>query len=131
MRPVEDPTAQFAELVKGPESELPLDRAALLIAAHADPALDVDAELAGLDAFADACPERTFEGWRRYLFEELGFTGAVEDYYDPANSFLNEVLTRRTGLPISLSVLGIEVGRRLGLELVGVGMPGHFLLQHL
>ena len=126
---VQDPTAGFAELVQGPESQLPLDRASLLIAAHAYPNLDVEAELAKLDELAAACPEATLEGWRRYLFEDLRFTGNVDDYYDPANSFLNEVVRRRVGLPISLSVLGMEVGRRLGLELVGVGMPGHFLLQ--
>ncbi|MFP5319369.1 MAG: SirB1 family protein [Acidimicrobiia bacterium] len=128
---MEDPTARFAELVEGPEDELPLDRAALLIAAHAYPDLDVDAHLAELDDLAARCPDRSFEGWRRYLFEDLRFTGDVEDYYDPANSFLNEVLRRRTGLPITLSVLGMEVGRRLGVPLVGVSMPGHFLLEHV
>ncbi|MCA1676297.1 MAG: transglutaminase-like domain-containing protein, partial [Actinobacteria bacterium] len=107
-----------------------LDRASFLIAAHAYPDLDVDASVAALDDLAAHCPEPTLEGWRRYLFEDLRFTGNVEEYYDPANSFLNEVIRRRVGLPISLSVLGMEVGRRLGLSLVGVGMPGHFLLQH-
>ncbi|MGH9226718.1 MAG: SirB1 family protein [Acidimicrobiales bacterium] len=125
---MEDPTVPFADLVRGPEAGLQLDKAALLIAAHAYPDLDVEAELAKLDELAAGCPEPTFEGWRRYLFEELGFTGNVEDYYDPANSFLNEVVRRRTGLPITLSVLGIEVGRRIGVPLVGVSMPGHFLL---
>ncbi|MCA1691831.1 MAG: transglutaminase-like domain-containing protein [Actinobacteria bacterium] len=126
-----DPTSRFAELVQGPESLVSLDRASLLIAAHAYPNLDVDAEVAALDDLATHCPEPTLEGWRRYLFEELRFTGNVEQYYDPANSFLNEVRRRRIGLPISLSVLGMEVGRRLGLGLVGVGMPGHFLIQHV
>ena len=128
---MEDPTARFAELVQGPESQLPLDRPSFLIAAHAYPDLDVEDEIARLDDLAAACPEPTLEGWRRYLFEDLRFTGNVDDYYDPANSFLNEVVRRRVGLPISLSVLGMEVGRRLGLELVGVGMPGHFLLQDI
>ena len=131
MGAVDDPTARFAELVQGPESELPLDRASLLIAAHAYPDLDVEAELAGLDDLGAGCPEPTLHGLRRYLFDELGFTGDVEQYYDPANSFLNEVVRRRAGLPISLSVLTMEVGRRLRLELVGVGMPGHFLLRHV
>ena len=128
---MDDPTARFAELVQGPESELPLDQASLLIAAHAYPALDIDTELESLDELAAGCPEPTLHGWRRYLFDDLGFTGNVDDYYDPANSFLNEVVRRRTGLPISLSVLGMEVGRRLRLEMVGVGMPGHFLIQHV
>jgi regulator of sirC expression with transglutaminase-like and TPR domain len=128
---VSDPSALFAELVQGPEEELPLDRAALLIAAHAYPELDVEAVLAALDELAAGCSDRSLEGWRRYLFDELGFTGDVESYYDPANSFLNEVVRRRVGLPITLSILGMEIGRRIGLELVGVGMPGHFLLQHV
>jgi regulator of sirC expression with transglutaminase-like and TPR domain len=129
--PTADATAQFAALMQGPEAELRLDRAAFLIAAHAYPDLDVDAELAALDELAAGCPEPTFEGWRRYLFEELGFSGDVDRYYDPVNSYLNEVIRRRVGLPITLSVLGMEVGRRLGVPLVGVGMPGHFLLEHL
>jgi regulator of sirC expression with transglutaminase-like and TPR domain len=128
---VQEPTARFAELVQRPDADLPLDEAALLIAAHAYPDLDVAAELAALDELAAGCPEPTFEGWRRYLFEELGYSGDVEHYYDPANSFLNEARRRRVGLPITLSVLGLEVGRRLGVRLAGVGMPGHFLVQHL
>lgn len=124
-----DPTAGFAELVQGPEAQLPLDRAALFIAAHAQPDLDVDAELAALDELAARCPLPTFEGWRRYLFDDLGYTGNVEDYYDPANSFLPDVRRRRMGLPIALSVLGMEVARRIGVDVDGVGMPGHFLLR--
>lgn len=124
-----DPTAGFAELVQRPEAELPLDQAALLIATHAEPDLDVAAEMAALDELAARCPVPTFDGWRRYLFEDLGFTGNIEDYFDPANSFLNVVRRRRLGLPITLSVLGMEVGRRLGIPIAGVGMPGHFLLR--
>jgi regulator of sirC expression with transglutaminase-like and TPR domain len=125
-----DPTTRFTELVDGPEEELPLDEACLLIAAHAQPELDVGAELAALDRLALGIPERTLDGWRRHLFVDLGFSGNVKRYYDPANSFLNEVVRRRKGLPITLSVLGMEVGRRIGLRLQGVGMPGHFLLRH-
>lgn len=125
----DDPTVRFAELVQGPEEELPLDEAAFLIAAHAYPDLDIGFELELLDGLAERCPERTLEGWRRHLFVDQGFTGNVAHYYDPDNSFLNQVLRRRVGLPITLSVLGLEVGRRLGLRLVGVGLPGHFLLR--
>ena len=125
-----DPTARFTELVEGPEEELALDEAALLIAAHGQPGLDVDAELDVLDSLAAGIPERTLEGWRHHLFVDLGFTGNVKRYYDPANSFLNEVVRRRRGLPITLSVLGMELGRRVGVRLEGVGMPGHFLLRH-
>jgi len=64
---------------------------------------------------------------KRLLFDRLGFHGNQEDYYDPRNSFMNEVIDRRTGIPISLCVVFIEVGRRLGLPMVGIGMPGHFL----
>lgn len=125
-----DPTIRFAELVQGPEDALHLDEAALLIAAHAQPELDVRAELAVLDRLAAGIREPTLEGWRRHLFADLGYSGSVKRYYDPTSSFLNEVARRRTGLPITLSVLGMEVGRRVGLRLQGVGMPGHFLLRH-
>ncbi|HTJ76778.1 MAG TPA: transglutaminase-like domain-containing protein [Acidimicrobiales bacterium] len=125
-----DPTSRFRELVHGPEDALPLDEASLLIAAHARPGLDLAAELAKLDALAAGIDERTLDGWRRHLFVHLGFSGNVRRYYDPANSFLNDVVRRRRGLPITLSVLGIEVGRRVGLRFEGVGMPGHFLLRH-
>jgi len=128
--PDDDPTVRFAALAQGPEDELPLDEAALLMAAHAYPDLDVDFELELLDGLAERCTDRSLNGWRRYLFDELGFTGNVADYYDPDNSFLHQVVRRRVGLPISLSVLGMAVGRRLGLHLRGVGLPGHFLLRH-
>ena len=65
-----------------------------------------------------------------YLFDELGFTGNREDYYDPRNSYLNDVLDRRLGIPISLSLVYVEVGKRAGAPLVGVGMPQHFLVRH-
>ncbi len=126
-----DSTRRFAELVTRPEDEIPLDEAALLIAAHARPDLDVDHELGRLDALAAGCPVPTLEGVIRHLFDDLGFRGDTEDYANPANSYLHEVLTRRLGIPISLSVVTMEVGRRLGVPLVGIGMPGHFLVRHL
>jgi len=125
-----DPTTRFTELVHVPEDDLALDEAALLIAAHAHPGLDLAAELAKLDELAAGVGDRTLDGWRRHLFVELGFSGNVHRYYDPANSFLDDVIRRRKGLPITLSVLGMEVGRRVGLRLEGVGMPGHFLLRN-
>ena len=64
---------------------------------------------------------------REYLFEELGFSGDRDDYFDPRNSHLNEVLNRRLGIPITLSLVLIEVGRRLDLEMEGIGLPGHFI----
>src|SRR5688500_8498241 len=109
--PASDPTSRFRELVQRPPHELPLDEAALLIAAHARPDLDVAAELKLLDRLAAGIPDRTLDEWRRHLFVELGFSGDVGSYYDPSNSFLDQVVRRRRGLPITLSVLGMEVGR--------------------
>ena len=124
-----DPTARFAEVVTGREAALPLDELAFLIAAHAHPGLDVDAQLARLDALAGEVNDPTLDGLRRLLFRDLGFTGNEGDYYDPSNSYLDDVLDRRTGIPISLAVLMLEVGRRVGVPLAGVSMPGHFLVR--
>ena len=125
------PSGRFVELVQRPEPEVALDEAALLIAAHAYPDLDVGGQLARLDELAEACPEPTLDGLRQHLFAGLGFTGNTRRYADPRNSFLNDVLDRRVGIPITLSVLTMEVGRRVGLQLQGVGMPGHFLVRHV
>jgi regulator of sirC expression with transglutaminase-like and TPR domain len=121
---------RFAELVALPEEQIPLDETALLIAAHARPSLDVAAELRRLDRLADSCPEETFEGLCAHLFGTLGFAGNTENYGEPANSYLDRVLARRVGIPISLAVVAIEIGRRIGVPLVGIGMPGHFLAGH-
>lgn len=123
------PTGRFAELVQRPEADIPLDEAALLLAAHAYPGLDVGAEMARLDGLASVCESPTVDGLRTLLFEDFGLSGNVRRYNDPRNSFLNDVLTRRRGIPISLSVVTMEVGRRLGLRLSGIGMPGHFLVR--
>lgn len=124
-----DPTHRFAELIDGPEDELALDEGALLIAAHAYPDLDLGAELARLDDLAAACPASDVDGLVRWLFGDLGYAGNVRAYHDPRNSYLNDVVERRTGIPITLAVLAKVVGARLGIELVGIGMPGHFLLR--
>jgi regulator of sirC expression with transglutaminase-like and TPR domain len=124
-----DSVQRFAQLVAGPESEVPLDEAMLLIARQAQPQLDVTAELQRLDDLADRCFAPTLDALVRHLFVDLGFRGNESDYYDPRNSFLNDVVTRRIGIPLSLSVLTIVVGRRLGVPLAGVSMPGHFLLR--
>jgi regulator of sirC expression with transglutaminase-like and TPR domain len=124
-----DPTERFAELVSGGEEQLRLDEAMLAIAAHATAALDVAAQLARLDALAASCPSATVPALATHLFLTEGFRGNVEDYYDPSNSLLDRVLDRRLGIPISLSVLAIEVGRRIDVPLLGVGMPGHFLVR--
>lgn len=127
-----DPTSRFVELVQGPEDRLgaSLDLASLLIAAHANPDLDVEAYLGRLDRLAAASEEPTLEALIAHLFGPQGFRGDRDNYYDPRNSYLDQVLDRRLGIPITLSVVLIEVGRRLGLRLVGVGMPGHLLVRH-
>lgn len=125
-----DPTARFRRLVQGSDAEVRLDEGALLIAAHAHPGLDVDAGLARLDELAAGCREPSFDGVTGRLFGELGFRGNEDDYGDPRNSYLDDVLDRRVGLPITLSVVVIEVGRRLGVPFAGIGLPGHFVVRH-
>jgi regulator of sirC expression with transglutaminase-like and TPR domain len=120
------------------EADIDLAEAALLIAKEEYPRLVVRNYLGRLDELAagvarrgvpGAGPRQTLDTLTEYLFRVEGFAGNQDDYYDPRNSFLNEVLDRRLGIPISLSVLLIEVGRRLGLELAGIGYPGHFLVR--
>jgi regulator of sirC expression with transglutaminase-like and TPR domain len=129
---------RWKEIVAGPEEEIDLAEAALVIAAHEYPGLDVAACLARIDDLADTLKRRLrrdisptdrLVALNRYLFEELGFCGNAANYYDPRNSYLNEVLDRRLGIPITLSLLCIEVGRRIGLVLHGVSFPGHFLVK--
>jgi regulator of sirC expression with transglutaminase-like and TPR domain len=121
--------ARFAELVDGDARLVALDQAALAIAAVLRPPTDTPGALATLDQLAAGCPEPTFDGLRRYLFGEVGFRGDREHYDDPRNSFLDLVLARRTGLPILLATVVVEVGRRAGVPVVGIGMPMHFLVR--
>jgi regulator of sirC expression with transglutaminase-like and TPR domain len=122
-----DAIARFAELVDRPSDQVDLARAALAFAAAADPAVDPDVWLAELDRLADGVGD--FEDLRRRLFVEEGFTGAGQEYYEPDNSMLHRVLERRRGIPISLAVVVVEVGRRAGVEVQGIGAPGHFLTR--
>ena len=131
----------FAALV-GQEVEddrIDLVRAALIIAQTEYPSLNVDAYCARIEGLARRVkqlvpdlgdPAESIAALNRSLFEEEGFRGNAEDYYDPRNSFLNDVLDRKLGIPITLAVVYMEVARRAGFPLVGVGMPGHFLLKH-
>lgn len=121
--------ARFAHLMSLPEEEVPLDEAAILIGAHAHPDLDVAADLARLDHLAAGCPAGDLDSLVEHLFVTEGFRGNDEDYYEAPNSFLTDVLDRRLGIPISLAVVMIEVGRRVGVGLAGVNMPGHFLVR--
>jgi regulator of sirC expression with transglutaminase-like and TPR domain len=124
-----DATERFTELVRRPPDEVPLDETALLIAKHAHPDLDLSGPLGELDHLADAVPGATADDVAGALFGEGGLAGNTVDYADPRNSYLDDVLARRLGIPISLSVVMIEVGRRVGVPIYGVGMPGHFLVQ--
>ncbi len=108
-----------------------------MIAEDAYPGLDVGGYLGEIDALAlrlrasvrNPSVEERLVALNELLFEELGYRGNTEDYYDPRNSYLNQVIERRTGIPITLSVLYMEVGRRAGLPLEGVSFPGHFLVR--
>lgn len=120
---------EFRALVAQPEPAIPLDRAALLIAAVAQPGLDVDAWLARLDDLAAGCARPTLDDLRHHLYDEAGFRGNVDEYYDPRNSYLDQVLERRLGIPITLAIVLIEVGRRLGVVVEGLNTPGHFLVR--
>jgi regulator of sirC expression with transglutaminase-like and TPR domain len=139
MRPSLESQARvrFAALIA--RDPIPLDAAALAIAAEEYPELDERAYLERLDALGErvrrACPApfraaSALRALREVLAAEEGLTGNADDYYDPRNSFLNEVLDRRLGIPISLSVVYMEVARRAGLALQGVGLPGHFLARY-
>jgi regulator of sirC expression with transglutaminase-like and TPR domain len=123
-----DPTERFTELLQGAESDIALDEACFLIAAHARPELDVGERRAQLDALAASLDAYDADALAYALFTDLGYAGNTIDYADPDNSYLDAVLDRRLGIPITLSVLMIEVGRRRGIEVHGVGMPGHFLV---
>ncbi len=111
---------------------------AILIASEANPLLDDHAMRRGLDGLgAEALirrglrstPERDGRILAELLFEELGFEGELDDYHNPFNSYLDKVMIRRKGIPISLSVLTMAVGERAGMEVEGVGFPGHFLVR--
>jgi regulator of sirC expression with transglutaminase-like and TPR domain len=125
---------RFAAIVAPSVARIPLAEAALWIAGEEYPELDVDAYLDRLDELAEAARDRLsakdrIARFNDFLFRELGFSGNAESYDDPRNSFLNEVLDRRCGIPITLSLVYTEVAGRLGLPVVGVGFPGHFLVK--
>jgi len=129
---------RFGRVVAGPDEKINLAEAALLIAAEEYRGLDVAAYLARLDEMAatlkrrlraDISPADTIVALNRFLFDELGFSANAADYYDARNSFLNEVIDRKRGIPITLAVVYIEIGRRVGLPLQGVAFPAHFLVK--
>jgi len=132
--------ATFSVFV-GPDIEdekIDLIRAALTIARTEYSALDVETYAMRIEELArrvaalvpDLHPQHALAALNRVLFEEVKLRGNREDYYDPRNSFLNDVLDRGLGIPITLAIVYMEVARRVGFPLSGVGMPGHFLLKH-
>ncbi|MBL8794077.1 MAG: transglutaminase family protein [Planctomycetia bacterium] len=123
-------------LARDPTAPLDLAEVALRLALDEYPSLDVEAYLSELDGMAREARnylggglESQVQGLCRYLFHEMGFRGNTQDYHDPRNSYLNEVLDRRTGLPITLSLVAMAVGQRAGLSVAGLGLPAHFIAQ--
>jgi len=139
----------FHELVTLPDPAIPLAEAALLMACEEYPQLEISPYVDQLDEIADAIrlrltageqpaggepaaakPMDTVRAINEVLFDEFGFRGNSEEYYDPRNSFINDVLDRRLGIPITLSIVYLEVCRRLNFPMFGVGMPGHFIVKY-
>jgi regulator of sirC expression with transglutaminase-like and TPR domain len=134
MRRSSEEIQRFAAAVQRDDDDIELDVAALLIGAWEHEGFDVEPHRRALDRIAASAARATGGGAGARavvatLFSDLGFRGNTADYYDPRNSFLAEVLERRVGIPITLSVLTIEVARRIGVRAVGVGFPGHFLVR--
>ncbi len=132
-----DPIQDFARLMQRAEEEFNLDEAALLIARTEYPELNVPDQLARLDALAfrlhcdlSRPAIEIIASMNKLLFDKEQFRGNEEEYDDPRNSYLNDVLDRKLGIPISLSIIYIEVARRRGLPVMGLSFPGHFLVKY-
>ncbi len=132
-----DPIRHWTRLLMREDAEINVAEAALVIARTEYPQLDVAAQLARLDRMAEhvhldpaGSPLVNIQALNEYLFEAEKFTGNEEEYDDPRNSFLNDVLDRKKGIPITLSLVYTEIARRHGLPVVGVGFPGHFLVKY-
>jgi len=132
-------TRVFAEIASLDEAAFPLDRAALAIPLEDYPGLDIDHYARELDRLAASTdvvlgsnrePLNVLESLNDVIFVREGLHGNTEDYYDPRNSYVNEVLDRKLGIPISLSVIYMEVARRINFPLLGVGLPGHFIVKY-
>lgn len=128
----------FEEAVRGPDHHVDLYGAAMLIAAIGDPEVDPHRYARQLDLWAEEVreqagdtddPEELCQAIDWQLFHVLGFHGNTADYADPANSYLDRVIERRTGIPVTLSLVYMEVAGRVGLRCDGIGFPGHFLVR--
>ena len=128
----------FEKILSGKDERIDLAHACLMIAEDAYPGLEIERYLGEIERMAMRLrgrlpqihgAEERVVALNQYLFEDLGYWGNTEEYYDPRNSYLNEVIDRKTGIPISLAVIYLELGRRIGLPLEGVSFPGHFLVR--
>lgn len=128
----------FYSEINQSDQKIDLAKAALYFALEDDTEFDPDEYLNTLDIMADdvreTLPETLYplqiiKSINNYLYNDLGFTGNAIDYYDPRNSFLNQVIERRTGIPITLSLIYLEIAKRINFPMVGIGMPGHFLIR--
>jgi regulator of sirC expression with transglutaminase-like and TPR domain len=128
---------RFARLLAQPDASIELAHAALLVASEERPGLDVEHYRARLYELGLSARERIAQdedvnpvvALNNFIFAELGFAGNQTDYYDPRNSLLSDVLERRTGIPITLSIVYMEIGRRAGVHVEGIGLPGHFIVR--
>jgi regulator of sirC expression with transglutaminase-like and TPR domain len=132
------PLDGFEKVLAGDDVRIDLAHACLLIAQDAYPDLPVERYLGDIERMAlrlrgrmpqTSAPEERVAVLNQFLFEDLGFRGNTEEYYDPRNSYLNDVIDRKVGIPISLSIVYMVLGRRVGLPLEGVSFPGHFLVR--
>jgi regulator of sirC expression with transglutaminase-like and TPR domain len=128
----------FYQEIHQPDDQIDLAKSALFFAQEEYPDLDPDDYLNALNTMADEVTERlpspryplrVIQAINDYLYTDLKFSGNLEDYYDPRNSYLNQVIDRRTGIPITLSLVYLEIARRIDFPMIGVGMPGHFLIR--
>jgi regulator of sirC expression with transglutaminase-like and TPR domain len=129
---------RFTTEINKPDREIDLSKAALYIAQIEYPDLDIDRYLQILESMGTAVAQRlpatqyplkVIQIINQYLYTELKFQGNGTDYYNPANSFLNDVIDRRTGIPITLALVYLHIARSIGFPMVGIGMPGHFLIR--
>jgi regulator of sirC expression with transglutaminase-like and TPR domain len=138
MKVPEDIRADFVQMVNRPDEALELARVALLVAAESDLEVDIDGELRQLEGWADELRSRVtpdlnnlqkLARLRSFVFDDLGFRGDRRDYYSPSNSLLHQVMKRRRGIPLTLSIVFMELGWRIGIPFEGVAFPGHFLVR--